>query len=82
MKEQHENKMMTAEPVKKKYPKRGFGSMDKNRLREIASMGGKEAHRLGVGHRFTAEEAREAGRKGGTVRAARQAAKVEDDKGV
>src|SRR5207237_10572884 len=45
--------------------KRGFGSMDINKRREIASKGGKAAHAKGSAHRFTPEEAREAGRKGG-----------------
>jgi general stress protein YciG len=56
----------TTEPAKKRYPKRGFGSMDKELHRAIASKGGKAAHGPGgKGHEFTAEEAREAGRKGG-----------------
>src|SRR5258707_13325708 len=45
--------------------KRGFGSMDMEKRREIASKGGKAAHAKGSAHRFTPEEAREAGRKGG-----------------
>lgn len=45
--------------------KRGFASMDKEKQREIASMGGKAAHAKGTGHQWTVEEAREAGRKGG-----------------
>lgn len=44
---------------------RGFASMDRILQREIASRGGKAAHRSGNAHRFTPEEAREAGRKGG-----------------
>ena len=44
---------------------RGFASMDPKRQREIASMGGRAAHRSGNAHEFTSEEAREAGRKGG-----------------
>lgn len=35
------------------------------RRREIASLGGKEAHRRGKAHKWTSEEAQEAGRKGG-----------------
>jgi len=45
--------------------KRGFGAMDPDAHRAIASRGGKAAHRAGTAHRFTSEEAREAGRKGG-----------------
>ena len=44
---------------------RGFASMDRARRREIASQGGRAAHRMGVAHRWTTKEAREAGRKGG-----------------
>lgn len=46
--------------------KRGFASMDPQKQREIASKGGKAAHLKGTAHEFTSEEAREAGRKGGT----------------
>ena len=44
---------------------RGFGSMDQSRQREIASKGGKAAHRSGHAHQVTRDEARAAGRKGG-----------------
>ena len=40
---------------------RGFAAMDRQRQREIASQGGKAAHRSGKAHQFTAEEARAAG---------------------
>lgn len=46
---------------------RGFASMDRAKQREIASKGGKAAHVKGVAHTWSSEEAREAGRKGGTV---------------
>jgi general stress protein YciG len=42
---------------------RGFAGMDPQRQKEIASMGGKEAHRTGRAHQFTTEEARAAGKK-------------------
>jgi len=45
--------------------KRGFASMDKEQQREIASQGGKAAHKKGTAHKWTSETAREAGRKGG-----------------
>lgn len=45
--------------------RRGFAAMDQQRQREIASMGGRAAHRSGNAHEFTPEEARQAGRKGG-----------------
>lgn len=39
--------------------------MDAARQREIASKGGTMAHLKGTAHKWTPEEAREAGRKGG-----------------
>ena len=47
--------------------RRGFASMASQRQREIASSGGRAAHELGHTHKFTSEEARAAGRKGGGV---------------
>jgi general stress protein YciG len=44
---------------------RGFASMDPTRQPEIAREGGKAAHQKGTAHEFTAEEARQAGSKGG-----------------
>lgn len=44
---------------------RGFASMSPDRQREIASKGGRAAHAKGTAHEWSAEEAREAGRKGG-----------------
>lgn len=51
---------------------RGFAAMDRDRVREIATKGGKAAHAKGVAHQFTSEEAREAGRKGGIAPHARR----------
>lgn len=45
--------------------KRGFAAMDPEKQKEIASKGGKAAHQKGTAHEFTADEARNAGRKGG-----------------
>ena len=45
--------------------RRGFAAMDPERQRQIASEGGRAAHRQGVAHEWTAYEARLAGRKGG-----------------
>lgn len=45
--------------------RRGFASMDEGKQRQIASKGGRAAHRKGTAHEFTPQEAREAGRKGG-----------------
>ena len=46
---------------------RGFASMDRGKQRAIASLGGKAAHAKGTAHEWTSEEAREAGRKGGSM---------------
>ena len=45
--------------------KRGFASMNEEKQRAIASMGGRAAHAQGRAHEFTQDEARAAGRKGG-----------------
>ncbi len=47
--------------------KRGFGAMDPAKRREIASQGGRAAQATGRAHRFTSEEGRVAGRKGGDL---------------
>lgn len=47
--------------------KGGFASMSPEKQREIASKGGRVAHEKGTAHRWTTEEARSAGRKGGQV---------------
>jgi general stress protein YciG len=66
----------TAERAKKR---RGFAAMDPSLVSELATRGGKAAHRLGTAHEFTSEEARVAGRKGGiATHARRRASKVEN----
>ena len=47
--------------------RRGFASMSPEKQREIASKGGRAAHEKGTAHEWTADEARQAGRKGGQV---------------
>ncbi len=47
--------------------RRGFAAMSPETQRRIASAGGKASHASGRGHRFSADEARDAGRKGGLV---------------
>jgi general stress protein YciG len=44
---------------------RGFAAMDPKLVSELAKRGGKAAHRAGTAHRFTSDEARIAGSKGG-----------------
>ncbi len=47
---------------------RGFASMDSDKQRSIASKGGKAAHAKGTAHKWSSEEAKMAGRKGGLSR--------------
>ena len=56
---------MTTQPPECPNTNRGFASMDLSKQREIASKGGRAAHAQGRAHEFTADEARDAGRKGG-----------------
>lgn len=46
---------------------RGFAAMDPEKQKRIASEGGRAAHRMGVAHEWSRDEAREAGRKGGQM---------------
>lgn len=46
---------------------RGFAAMDPEKQKRIASEGGRAAHRQGVAHEWSKDEAREAGRKGGQI---------------
>ena len=46
--------------------KRGFAAMDPETHKAIATRGGRACHEQGTGHEFTSEEARVAGRKGGS----------------
>ncbi len=49
----------------KERDRRGFASMDPEKQKRIASMGGRAAHQKGTAHEFDSAEARNAGRKGG-----------------
>ncbi len=42
--------------------------MERTKQREIASKGGRAAHKKGAAHQWTREEAQAAGRKGGFAR--------------
>ncbi len=57
---------------------RGFAAMDRKRVSEIASKGGKAAHAAGTAHEFSSDEAREAGRKGGMAPHVRRGAVPKD----
>lgn len=59
---------------------RGFAGMDPQRQREIASLGGKAAHKSGNAHEWSSAEARKAGRLGGI--AAHQKANTPDKGGT
>jgi uncharacterized protein len=60
-----------SEPIATESPKprrpRGFAAMDRTKVSEIASKGGKAAHAAGTAHQFSSDEARNAGRKGGVA---------------
>jgi general stress protein YciG len=49
--------------------RKGFASMDPERQKEIASMGGRKAHQNGTAHQWTKDSAKEAGKKGGKAAA-------------
>ncbi len=55
------------EPVSTAKPKarRGFAAMDPEKVKAIAQKGGVAVHAKGTAHRFSKDQAREAGRKGG-----------------
>ncbi len=54
-------------PETKPKTARGFAAMSAEKVRAIASAGGKAAHAAGTAHQFTSEEARVAGLKGGVA---------------
>lgn len=45
--------------------RRGFASLNSEERKNISSKGGHAAHQKGTAHKFTSEEAKLAGRKGG-----------------
>lgn len=57
----------TIEQAVKPKSKRGFASMDREKIAAIARLGGKAAHASGKAHQFSSEEAQAAGKKGGTA---------------
>lgn len=58
---------MTIQPIirSRAAGARGFAAMDQEKQKQIARRGGLAAQALGTAHRFSPEEARQAGRKGG-----------------
>lgn len=64
--EEQRRKEVESEPDKARIKqRRGFAAMDKDAHRELARSGGVAAHAYGLAHRFTSDQAREAGKKGG-----------------
>ena len=61
------NTTETPAPAPKPRKPRGFAAMDRTKVSEIASKGGKAAHAAGTAHQFTSDEARVAGKKGGVA---------------
>lgn len=60
---------------------RGFAALDPETRRAISAKGGAASHAMGVAHRFTSDEAKVAGRKGGLrSKAKKEAAAKEDGK--
>ena len=57
---------------------RGFAAMDAEKQRAIASKGGRAAHEQGVAHQWTREEARVAGKKGGSRKLSQGRSSSED----
>ena len=51
----------------KEKQRRGFASMDLEKRRAIAKLGGIAAHKQGTAHEWTTREAQVAGKKGGSV---------------
>lgn len=62
----HEEAPPAAPEARPRRP-RGFAAMDRSKVSEIASKGGKAAHAAGTAHQFTSDEARAAGHKGGVA---------------
>ncbi len=63
---QQQQQQQSASPVEAPRPRRrGFAAMDRDRVKQIASKGGRAAHAAGTAHQFSSDEARVAGKKGG-----------------
>ena len=54
---------MTEDESVKKKSRRGFAAMTKEKRQEIAAMGGRKAHALGVAHEFGPKSGLERGRR-------------------
>ena len=58
---------MTSNSSNGRRSARGFAAMSPERQKQIASEGGRAAHKLGVAHEWNSDEARKAGKKGGQI---------------
>ena len=69
---------VSSDPIPEEMPRRrrGFAAMDPKLVSELATRGGRAAHRAGTAHEFSSEEARIAGRKGGMATHARRRARM------
>ena len=67
MEDLEQNSDQRSQPGNGRTSNRGFAAMSPERQKQIASEGGRAAHRLGVAHEWSSEEARMAGRKGGQI---------------
>lgn len=58
---------------------RGFAAITVEERKRISSLGGKAAHAAGTAHEWNGEEAKEAGRKGGSASQAKRRSDIEKD---
>lgn len=72
-----EKETATEQPTVQRKP-RGFAAMDRERVSAIARKGGKAAHEAGTAHKFTSDEAKQAGRKGGLAPHKKRGTRVMD----
>lgn len=64
---QQEDRQEISNSSNERRSNRGFAAMSPERQKQIASEGGRAAHKLGVAHEWNSDEARKAGRKGGQI---------------
>lgn len=72
------------ENEKNEQPKsrRGFAAMSPERQRSIASQGGRAAHQQGAAHEWNSDEAKAAGKKGGSASRKRKMTEEDEDRGL
>ena len=67
MEDLEQNSDQRSQPGNGRTSNRGFAAMSPEKQKQIASEGGRAAHRQGVAHEWNSDEARMAGRKGGQI---------------